>query len=174
MPSFCVANSQQAMNHTVSGVGVRSKIVPAVTDVAAPARRAPEPPVVQPPATKLSAVRAHEPARPAQPLQVVQTISVGAKPGQKLAHRPPVVHPGYRSSDHAVDRSALQVRSSGYPHHEISLSRPADRESKAGQQAGPGPPGQIRPPAEDAHRWNYPQARRGAAFLLLGTPPPGT
>ena len=35
-PSFCVANSQHAMNHTVSGVRVRSKIVPAVTDVRAP------------------------------------------------------------------------------------------------------------------------------------------
>ena len=33
MPSFCAANSQQAVNHTVSGVRVRSKIVPAVTDV---------------------------------------------------------------------------------------------------------------------------------------------
>lgn len=31
-PSFWVANSQHAMNHTVSGVRVRSKIVPAVTD----------------------------------------------------------------------------------------------------------------------------------------------
>jgi hypothetical protein len=30
-----VANSQQAVNHTVSGVRVRSKIVPAVTDVRA-------------------------------------------------------------------------------------------------------------------------------------------
>ena len=33
MPSFCVANSQHAVNHTVSGVRVRSKIVPAVTEV---------------------------------------------------------------------------------------------------------------------------------------------
>jgi hypothetical protein len=33
MPSFWVANSQHAVNHTVSGVRVRSKIVPAVTDV---------------------------------------------------------------------------------------------------------------------------------------------
>ena len=33
MPSLAVANSQQAWNHTVSGVRVRSKIVPAVTDV---------------------------------------------------------------------------------------------------------------------------------------------
>ncbi len=33
MPSFCVANSQHAVNHTVSGVRVRSTIVPAVTEV---------------------------------------------------------------------------------------------------------------------------------------------
>ena len=31
IPSLPVANSQQALNHTVSGVRVRSKIVPAVT-----------------------------------------------------------------------------------------------------------------------------------------------
>ncbi len=36
MPSFWVANSQHAVNHTVSGVRVRSKIVPAVTDVRKP------------------------------------------------------------------------------------------------------------------------------------------
>ena len=32
-PSFWVANSQHAVNQTVSGVRVRSKIVPAVTEV---------------------------------------------------------------------------------------------------------------------------------------------
>ena len=36
MPSLAVAKCQQAVNHTVSGVRVRSKIVPAVTDVLAP------------------------------------------------------------------------------------------------------------------------------------------
>ena len=54
MPSFWVANSQQAVNHTVSGVRVRSKIVPAVTDVherhaaqrnrPSPSRQPPRPP----------------------------------------------------------------------------------------------------------------------------------
>ena len=39
MPSFCVANNQHAMNHTVSGVRVRSKIVPAVGDVRTPQPR---------------------------------------------------------------------------------------------------------------------------------------
>ena len=33
MPSFCLANGQHAVNHTVIGVRVRSKIVPAVTEV---------------------------------------------------------------------------------------------------------------------------------------------
>jgi hypothetical protein len=33
IPSFWVANSQQAVNHAVSGVRVRSKIVPAVIEV---------------------------------------------------------------------------------------------------------------------------------------------
>src|SRR5450755_495619 len=32
-PSFCAANIQQAVNHTVSGVRLRSNSVPAVTDV---------------------------------------------------------------------------------------------------------------------------------------------
>jgi hypothetical protein len=36
MPSFWVANSQHAVNHTVSGVRVRSKIVPAVTELRPP------------------------------------------------------------------------------------------------------------------------------------------
>ncbi|MGB0097919.1 MAG: hypothetical protein WBP81_35945 [Solirubrobacteraceae bacterium] len=33
IPSFWLANSQQAMNQTVSGVRVLSKIVPAVAEV---------------------------------------------------------------------------------------------------------------------------------------------
>jgi hypothetical protein len=33
IPSLPLANSQQALNHTVSGVRVRSKIVPAVTEL---------------------------------------------------------------------------------------------------------------------------------------------
>jgi hypothetical protein len=35
MPSLLVANSQDAWNHTVNGVRVRSKTVPAVTEVRA-------------------------------------------------------------------------------------------------------------------------------------------
>jgi len=35
MPSLPLARSQQALNHTVSGVRVRSKIVPAVIEVRA-------------------------------------------------------------------------------------------------------------------------------------------
>jgi hypothetical protein len=35
IPSFWLENSQQAVNQTVSGVRVRSKIVPAVTEVRA-------------------------------------------------------------------------------------------------------------------------------------------
>jgi hypothetical protein len=36
MPSFWVVSIQQAWNHTVSGVRLRSKMVPAVTEVLAP------------------------------------------------------------------------------------------------------------------------------------------
>ena len=36
IPSLLAANSQQTVNQTVSGVRVRSKMVPAVTDVRSP------------------------------------------------------------------------------------------------------------------------------------------
>jgi hypothetical protein len=65
IPSLAVANSQQAWNQTVSGVRVRSKIVPAVTEV----RREQPPhstrPVGQPPPAGITAGRAGELARPA-------------------------------------------------------------------------------------------------------------
>jgi hypothetical protein len=82
-----MASSQYAVNHTVSGVRVWSKIVPAVTDVrrwqAAHSSR----PIAQPPALDMTARRAGEPARPAQPLQVVQAVRVNAEPRLELARR---------------------------------------------------------------------------------------
>ena len=47
-PSLAVANSQHAWNHTVSGVRVLSKIVPAVTEV-----RFPQPPHLTRPSSSL-------------------------------------------------------------------------------------------------------------------------
>src|SRR4051794_16971396 len=96
MPSLAAASCQQAVNQTVSGVRVRSKIVPAVTDVRRPAAGALEPAVSQPPAA-LSAVRADEPRRPAQPLQVVQAVRIGGEPGQELPGRRRVVQAGHRA-----------------------------------------------------------------------------
>ncbi len=51
IPSLAVANDQQAVNHTVSGVRVLSKIVPAVTEVRCPqaAHMIRRSPVRQPP-----------------------------------------------------------------------------------------------------------------------------
>jgi hypothetical protein len=43
------------------------------------------PPIAQSPAVGMGARRAGEPARPAQPLQVVQALRIGAKPGLELA-----------------------------------------------------------------------------------------
>src|SRR5674476_909849 len=67
MPSLAVANDQHAWNHTVNGVRVRSKIVPALI--------------------------ADEPVRPAQPRQVVPAVRVRAEPRQELAHRSRIVLP---------------------------------------------------------------------------------
>ena len=78
-------------------------------------RRAPEPPIAQPPATELSAARAHEALRPPQPLQVVQAVSVGHEPRLQLAQRPRIVGPGHRSGDHTAERTSQPVRLSGYP-----------------------------------------------------------
>jgi hypothetical protein len=51
IPSFWLANSQQAMNHTVSGVRVLSKIVPAVGDTRTPQEHRSLPSAIrQPPA----------------------------------------------------------------------------------------------------------------------------
>src|SRR5674536_102309 len=112
-PSFCEANIQQAVNHTVSGVRRRSNRVPAVTEV-----RAPQPahlyrpsPTAHPP-TGVVAARAHEAVRPAQPLQVVQAVGVGREPGLELPGRPRVVVAGPRLPHvHA----AIIVRSAEYP-----------------------------------------------------------
>jgi hypothetical protein len=81
-PSFWVANSQHAMNHTVSGVRVRSKIVPAVTDERPPHPAHQTRP--QPPAAVVAAARAHEALWPPQPLEVVQAVGVGREPRHQL------------------------------------------------------------------------------------------
>jgi hypothetical protein len=83
---LAVANDQQALNHTVSGIRVRSKIVPAVTDVRcehaehlslqSPSRRRPH------------VLKA---AGPAQPLGVVKAVRVGREPSLVLADGPRVV-----------------------------------------------------------------------------------
>jgi len=75
------------------------------------AARAHPPPVTQPPAARPAALHAHEPRRPAQPLQVVQTVGVGREPGRELAHRPRVVDASTRSRGH---KPSL-LRLDGYP-----------------------------------------------------------
>src|SRR5450759_3967026 len=111
-PSFCEANIQQAVNHTVSGVRRRSNRVPAVTEVRAPAAGALVPAITDRPPTGVVAARAHEAVRPAQPLQVVQAVGVGREPGLELPGRPRVVVAGPRLPHvHA----AIIVRSAEYP-----------------------------------------------------------
>src|SRR5665213_1889850 len=61
-----------------------------------------QPAIGQPPATGVSAARAHEPLWPPQPLQVVPAVSVGREPGRELAHRPRVVDAGQRARDHPI------------------------------------------------------------------------
>ena len=80
-----------------------------------PPSRDPQPPhcdpaVTQPPASRMTAVRANESARPAQPLKVVQAVVVSAEPGKELAGRSRVV----RARDRCVMQT-VSVRLSGYP-----------------------------------------------------------
>ena len=53
---------------------------------------APEPAITHPPAAGMAAALADEPARPAQPLQVVQAVRIGTEPRLELARRPRVMH----------------------------------------------------------------------------------
>ena len=63
---------------------------------APPAAAALTPAIAQPPAAGVTTRRACKPARPAQPLQVVQAVLIGAEPGQELSRRARVVRPGAR------------------------------------------------------------------------------
>ena len=68
------------------------------------------PAVRQPPPARITAVRAGEPARPAQPLQVVQAVLISAEPRQELTSRPRVVRPGP-----GIIHQVSLLRLSGYP-----------------------------------------------------------
>jgi hypothetical protein len=75
-PFFADAITQAVMNQVVSGVRVRWKIVPAVTEVPAhvpPIPRSPSP-------SYRVAYLAYEPMRPPQPIQVVEAFRVPEKP----------------------------------------------------------------------------------------------
>ena len=105
--SRLTANSQQA-----SRLRVRSKIVPAVTELRPPHPEHLKRRIAQPPATIVAAVRASEASGPSQPLQVVQTVRIGAEPGLELAHGPRIV----RASTRVIHRLSLHsVRLNGYP-----------------------------------------------------------
>ena len=88
IPSLPVANSQQAVNQTVNGVRVRSKIVPPVHRGAAAAPNAHDPTIPQAPAPRVAAPRTPEPGRPSEPLQVVR---IGPEPRLELAKGPRIV-----------------------------------------------------------------------------------
>ena len=47
--------------------------------------------VAQPPASAVTAPRAHEPLRPSHPFEVVKTVGIGAEPRLELAQGPGVV-----------------------------------------------------------------------------------
>ena len=47
--------------------------------------------------TSMATPRTHEATRPAQPLQIVQTVRIGAEPGLELADRPRIVHASTRA-----------------------------------------------------------------------------
>ena len=58
-----------------------------------PAGGAHDPAITRPPASDAVALGAFEPVWPAQPLQVVQAVGIGAEPGLELAYRAWVVQP---------------------------------------------------------------------------------
>ena len=56
-------------------------------------------PITKLPRSRMPALRAGEPIRPAQPVQVVQAVAVGPKPGVELAERTWIVPSGLRTGD---------------------------------------------------------------------------
>ena len=54
------------------------------------------PAIAQPPTIRVTAVRAGEAIRPAQPVQVIQAVRIGTEPGLKLARGPGVMPAGTR------------------------------------------------------------------------------
>ena len=104
-----VANSQQAVNQTVNGGRVRSKIVPPVTEV-----RPPHPEHMNRPlgaSPPRAAAWAGEAGGPSEPLQVVDAIRIGPEPRLKLANGPRRV----RASPRVIHPHSL-LRFNGYPH----------------------------------------------------------
>lgn len=69
-----------------------------------------QPPVRHPPPAGVPAVRADEPIRPPQPLEVVQAVGVGAKPRLELAERARVVPSSLGTGD-----GGILGRLDGYP-----------------------------------------------------------
>ncbi len=59
-------------------------------------------PVSQLPGLGVTALRAEEPTRPSQPLQVVQAVGVAPKPRLELAERTWIVLPGLWTSDSVI------------------------------------------------------------------------
>ena len=77
--------------------------------------------VPEPPAFAEAALRAHEPLRPSHPLQVVQTVGIGAEPSLELAHRP--APPGDLGADGPTRSTVAPSR----PHHASLAERPIRR-----------------------------------------------
>ncbi len=102
---------------------------------ALPAGRALEPAISDPPGAAVAAVGTDEPARPPQPLQVVQAVSVGPKPGVELAQRARIVLSGLGTGDRQSP-----VRLDGY--HRAGIRAPLHAAKRA-------PPARLRahPPA---------------------------
>ena len=61
------------------------------------------PAIAQPPAARMTAVRAGEAVRPAQPVQVIQAVRIGTEPGLELARGPGVM----RARTRMVHRPSL-------------------------------------------------------------------
>ena len=91
IPSLPVANSQQAVNQTVSGVRGPVEYRSRRHRRARPTRTTHEPAIAQPPTVLMRAARADEALGPPQPLKIVQAVRIGREPGMEFANRPRIV-----------------------------------------------------------------------------------
>lgn len=107
---------------------------------------APDPAIPQPPAAVVAAGRAHEALWPPQSLEVVHAVGVGREPRHQLTRRGRVVLASHRTGRrHAGQRTARQLRLTGYPPRPTSTPPPGRTGAGRGRRPLAGGPPASRP-----------------------------